>query len=106
MSKKKDVPITENDPKAYREAAEKLTSDGDDEMWVVQVKYAENQDWRVSAILPTYEDAQQYINDHRTFTENCSEDMPEEFGRKTAYYRYGSRDSPTKVFETWPPGEE
>lgn len=96
-----DIPPTENDAEAYREAADRVTADADAEVWVVQERRGD--EWSVAAVLPTYDDAEAYIEDLRTFKENCPEDSPEEFCRSRASFRVGSRHSPTKLFEEWPP---
>jgi len=97
---------TENDPEAYEKAGELVTTESDRDVWVVQCRYDKSQDWRVAAVLTSYEDAEAFIEDHRDFIENCPEGAPETFARNSAYYRLGSRNSPNKFFETWPPGEE
>ena len=98
-----DVPLEENDPDAYRRAADRVTAESDRDVWVVQEKRGD--EWRVAAVLTSYEDAQAYIEDARDFSENCPEDAPEKFSRRKRAFRHGSRKSPNKLYEQWPPDE-
>ena len=95
------IPPMENDPEAYEQAADRVTADADQEVWVVQRKRGD--EWSVSAVLTSYEDAQEYIEDLRTFSENCPEGAPEEYARKQIAMRVGGPNSPTKLFSEWPP---
>lgn len=97
------TPIGENDPEAYREAADRVTVNSDRDVWVVQERRGD--EWSVAAVLTSYEDAQAYMEDARTFGNNCPEGASEEYARRTCSFRYGSRDSPNKLYETWPPEE-
>lgn len=96
-----DTPIEPNDPEAYEQAAEKVTAESDRDVWVVQESRGD--EWHVAAVLTSYEDAQAYMEDARDFAENCPTGSPERFSRRTVGFRYGGRDSPTKMFESWPP---
>ena len=101
MSERSEAEILgENDPALYREAADRVTAGGHEAVWVVQVKTAD--EWRVSAVLTSYDDADAYADDLRDFHENCPEGA-EEHGRTTVRIQHGSRRSPTKLYETWPP---
>lgn len=97
-------PASENDPETYQESAGRVTAESDRDVWVVQEKIGGG--WRVAAVLTSYDDAQAYMADLRDFSENCPEDAPEEYCRRNIEFRYGSRDSPTKMFEEWPPDTE
>lgn len=96
--------LGENDPEAYQKAADRVTADPDQEVWVVQRKRGD--EWSVSAVFTSYDDAREYVNDLKDFAENCPEDSPEEYCRKQISIRHGSRKSPTKMFETYPPETE
>lgn len=93
--------LAENDPETYEKAAERVTAEPDQQVWVVQRKRGD--EWSVSAVLTSYEDAEEYVNDLRDFAENCPEGSPEEYCRMQITTKHGSRKSPTKMFETYPP---
>ena len=99
-----DYELPANDPIAYQRGANRVTSDADADVWVVQESRGE--DWRVSAVLTSYEDAEAYIEDARDFIENCPEDAPEDFCRRTVSFRLDGRKSPTSLYESWPPDDE
>jgi hypothetical protein len=92
-----------NNPESYQQAAERVTADPDKDVWVVLHRAKEQQDWKVGAVLTSYEDAEAYAKDLRDFQENCPEDAPEDLCRHTVQLRHGGRKSPTKLFESWPP---
>jgi len=93
--------LGKNDPETYQKAADRVTCEPDQEVWVVERKRGD--EWSVSAVLTSYEDAREYAKDLRDFSENCPEDSPEEYCRKQISIRHGGRKSPTKMFETYPP---
>jgi hypothetical protein len=90
-----------NDPEAYAEAVELVTADGDREVFVVETNQGGG--WSVAAVFTSYADVEAYIEDYRDFTEHCPEDAPEDHCRNTIRFRHGSRQSPTPLYESWPP---
>jgi len=96
-------PYSDNDPEAYQEAAGRVTTDPDQDVWVVQYRLNDSQKWRVAAVVGSYEAAQAYMNDYRAFAENCPEDSPDDLCRNTVRIRFGTHHSPNKFYETWPP---
>jgi hypothetical protein len=99
-------PIGENDPEAYHEAADRVTADSDRDVWVVQKRHSESQEWSVAAVLTSYQDVRAYMDDFQTFSENCPKDSPEEHCRSAVHFRVGSPNSPTNMYESWPPDAE
>jgi len=99
-----DIPHDDNDPAAYRQAADRVTADSDRDVWVVESNPGSG--WRVAAVLTSYEDAEAYIEDAREFSENCPENAPERHARNTIRFRHGGRKSPNRLYETWPPENE
>lgn len=98
-----DYELPENNPGAYQKAADRVTSNGDRDVWVVEEKRGD--EWRVAAVLTSHEDAEAYVDDKRDFIENCPEDAPEDFCRSTVSFRYSGRRSSKALYESWPPGD-
>lgn len=89
-------------PEEVQQAWDRITADADRDVWVVERNPGSG--WRVSAVLASYDEAEQYRDDLRTAMEHYPEDFPERF--KTDYdirIRHGSRKSGTKMFEEYPP---
>lgn len=80
----------------------RVFSDADQDVWVVERNPGSG--WRVSAVLTSYEDAKRYRDDLRQVLNEYPDEFPEEY--KTEYdvkIRHGGRDSPTGLYESWPP---
>ena len=93
--------LGENDPEAYEQAADRVTADADRDVWVVERKVGD--EWRVTAVFTSYRDAEAFTQDYRDFAENCPEDTPSKYARKTVSFRLGGRKSPKSLYESWPP---
>ena len=74
-----------------------ILADPDREVWVVEQNPGSG--WRVSAVLTSFADAEAYEDDLRKF----NEDMETRFRSAGIKTRHGGRNSPTKMFETYPP---
>ena len=78
---------------------ERIFEDADRDVWVVERNPGGG--WRVSAVLTSFEDAQRYEQDLRAFF-NDQEGIPEEFQHEVRT-RHGGLNSPTKMWEEYPP---
>lgn len=87
----------------YRQVADRVTADGDRDVWVVE--YKTSSEWKVSAVLTSYADAEAYEEDLREFITSYPDDVPERFRIDEVRTRHGGRRSPTKFYEEWPPDE-
>lgn len=89
---------------AIERAKERVLSDGDRVVWVVERNPGSG--WRVSAVLASWDAAEQYREDLFAVMNHYPEEFPEEFQHETEVrIRSGSRGSPTKMFESYPPEE-
>jgi len=77
-----------------------IPAESDTDVWVVE--YNPGSGWRVSAVFTSWEDADKYEDDLRDFIQSDVD----EYSPDSIRTRHGGRKSPTKFFETWPPGEE
>lgn len=80
-----------------------VLADADRDVWVVERNPGSG--WRVSAVLTSFEEAEQYEQDLREWHEESNENMPEELHHDLRT-RHGGRKSPTKMFEKYPPEEK
>lgn len=78
---------------------ERILEDSDRDVWVVEENRGSG--WIVSAVLTSFEDAQRYERDLRAFMSDQDE-IPEEFQHEVRT-RHGGRNSPTKMWEEYPP---
>jgi len=84
----------------YSDGTGRILAEPDRKVWVVEENTGSG--WSVSAVLTSYEDAEQYEEDLREFTRNHNQNIPDDFEIKIET-RHGGRRSPTKMFEEWPP---
>lgn len=95
----------DNDAEAVERAKERVFAEPDREVWVVERNPGSG--WRVSAVLPTHEDAERYRDDLRTVLNNYPEEFPEEFKTDHTFrIRQGGRHSPTPMWESYPPEDK
>lgn len=85
----------------YDADPDRILGDADRDVWVVERNPGSG--WRVSAVLASYEDAQKYQEDLRAFMSD-QDGIPEEFQHEVRT-RHGGRNSPTKMWEAYPPEE-
>lgn len=87
------------------ELKRRVFAEPDREVWVVERNPGSG--WRVSAVLSSYDDAEQYRDDLREVMNTYPEDFPEDFKREDEFrIRHGSRQSGTKMFEEYPPEDD
>lgn len=77
-----------------------ILADGDRDVWVVERNPGSG--WRVSAVLQSFDEAEKYEEDLREWHKESQEDIPEQYQHKIRT-RHGGRNSPTKMFEDYPP---
>lgn len=83
-------------------ARERVFADPDQEVWVVERDPGSG--WRTSAVFADYDDADDYVADLQVVLNNYSDEFPERFKSETEVrIRNNSRNSPTKMFESYPP---
>lgn len=83
------------------EAKRRVLGEADREVWVVERNPGSG--WRVSAVLASYDEAEQYSADLRQVANHFPDEFPEEFKRETEVrIRRGGRKSGTKMWENYP----
>jgi hypothetical protein len=87
-------------PDDVQAARNRVLAESDRDVWVVERNPGSG--WRVCAVLPSFEAAQRYEEDLRTVMNHCPEDFPEKYFSEIRT-RHGSRQSPTTMFDDYPP---